>query len=150
MIYKSSHLKEVTWPSLRYPESFWLLQRIQSSNQHFRFRFRISLKNGFRHKLKHSKQRKSPNPLLIPITYISHYRFIHIMSYSENFKFPSLNSNSHQNLGLNASWTVWIREDHPTCSWCPPMTIYGITGPIWALAIYGPVRLQQSPWPRHL
>ena len=119
MIYESSHSGEVTWPSPRYPESFWLLWRIQSSYQYFMFRFRISLKNGFRHKLNHPKQRKSPNPLLIPITYLSHYRFIHIMSYSENFKFPSLDSESHQNLGLNASWTVWIGADHPTCSWCP-------------------------------
>ena len=119
MIYKFSHSGEVTWPSPRYPESFWLLWRIQSSYQHFVFRFRISLKNGFRRKLNHPKQSKSPNPLLIPITYLSHYQFTNIMSYSENFKFLSLDSESHQNLGLNASWTVWIREDHPTCSWCP-------------------------------
>src|ERR1700685_1710974 len=113
------------------------------------FRFRISLKNGFRHKLNHPKQRKSPNLLLIPITYLSHYRFIHNMSYSENFKFPSLNSESHQNLGL---MQVELFESEKITLPAPgaPITIYGITGPIYALAIYGPVRLQQSPWPRHL
>ena len=68
MIYTSSHLEEVTWPSSQHPGSFWILQRIQNRYQHFVSRFRISSKNGSRYKLNHPKWRRSPNPLPISIT----------------------------------------------------------------------------------
>src|SRR6202050_3110726 len=97
---------------------------MQSSHQHFVFRFRISLKNGFRCKSNHPKQRKSPNLFLIPITYLSHYQFIHIRSYSNNFKFPSLDSESHQNLGGAPHDHLWYNRPYLGIShiWACPIT----------------------------
>lgn len=111
-MYKLSHLEEVTWPSSQYPGSFWPLQRIQNRYHHSVFRFKFSLKNGSKHKLNHSKQRRSP----FPDTY---QWFVHIGSCGENFKFPSSDSESPQKLSLEASWMVPIRGGYPTCSWCP-------------------------------
>ena len=71
MVYRWSHLEEVTWPSPQHSGSFWLLWRIQSSYQHFVPRFRISSKNGSRKKLNHPKRRRSPNPLPMYITDLS-------------------------------------------------------------------------------
>jgi len=49
----------------------------------------------------------------------------HTGGYSQNFKFPSSDSQSSQHLGLDASWMKQIKEGHPILSWCPN-TIFGI------------------------
>ena len=73
-------------------------------------RFIISSKNGSGCKLNHSKQEViQPSP-------DTHHQFIHIWSYSENLKFCSLNLDSPQNLGLDASWTIPIRGGYLTYS----------------------------------
>src|ERR1700683_2769523 len=58
---------------------------------------------------------------------MAHHRFGHNGSYSHNFKFPSLDSESPQKMGLDTFWTGQIKGGHPTLSSCPN-TILGIAG----------------------
>ena len=114
MIYKSSHLEEVTRPSPGHSGLFWLYQGLEASYDDSLFRFRISSKNGSGYKLNHPDRRKSPYPH--PGT---HHRFSHIGSYSGNFNFPSSDPDSPQKIGLDTSWTIPIDECDLTPSWYP-------------------------------
>jgi hypothetical protein len=106
MVYRSSHLEEVTWPSSRHPESFWLLWRIHSSYQHFVPRFRISSKNGSRKKLNHPKQRRSPTlsrctSLIYPYWELQWYFQISLF----RFRITSKNGSRDKLNEINQRWS---------------------------------------------
>ena len=95
------HLSHTWYPSPIFPylelqQKFWISL----------FGCGIPSKFRSRYMLNHPIQRRSPN-------------HIHIGSYSEKFEFPSLDLESPQNLGLDASWTIQIIGDYLTCSWYP-------------------------------
>ena len=91
--------------------------KLQSEFQISLFRFMTLPKFRPRCKLNQLNQRT--------LSFWADYRMGHTGGYSQNFKFPSSDSQSSQHLGLDASWMKQIKEGHPILSWCPN-TIFGI------------------------
>ena len=108
-----NHLEKVTWPPPRGLRSYWLYHGLQARYENYVSIFLFPPTNGPGHSSNEWNRRRSSN-LLFSI----HQWFCHIGSESWNFKFPSSDSESPWNFGLESLSTKWIGGGHPTCSSC--------------------------------